>query len=276
MQEMKVGYIDWFELMTVDPDASVSFYSGLFGWKLLARPGAPKPYYVIHDGARNAGGVTESPVRAPFPKWISYVTVADVDATAAQAVELGSELQLEPWDLPGIGRAAVIMDPFGASFGIVSYLPVEARDPSRDPFGENTIRPPEPQREPGQFCWQTLNIVDRERAADFYRRVIGWDVAEVEQADGRSLHLLVNDDTPVASIATVASEGAILPHWQISIAVADIEQAAQAVIAAGGRVTTPAFQLEGMGISAIVEDPTGTSFSIFEIDREGMTRTLRL
>jgi predicted enzyme related to lactoylglutathione lyase len=55
------------------------------------------------------------------PNWGSYVTVADVDATARTAVELGGKVVHGPQDIPGVGRMAVIVDPQGAALSVICY-----------------------------------------------------------------------------------------------------------------------------------------------------------
>jgi predicted enzyme related to lactoylglutathione lyase len=47
-----------------------------------------------------------------------YFQVADVDATAAKAKEMGAKMCLEPMSMEGVGRFAVIDDPQGAGFAI--------------------------------------------------------------------------------------------------------------------------------------------------------------
>jgi predicted enzyme related to lactoylglutathione lyase len=50
--------------------------------------------------------------------WLAYFAVADTDATAARAQELGGDVNVPPMDIPA-GRFAVLGDPHGAVFGVV-------------------------------------------------------------------------------------------------------------------------------------------------------------
>ena len=54
---------------------------------------------------------------APAPNWSVDFWVADADATAAHAAELGGSVVVAPHDTPGF-RQAVIADPEGAAFSI--------------------------------------------------------------------------------------------------------------------------------------------------------------
>ena len=54
------------------------------------------------------------------PSWLGYISVADVDATTAKAIEMGCHSCVEPTDIPSVGRFAVFTDPFGATIGVFS------------------------------------------------------------------------------------------------------------------------------------------------------------
>jgi len=87
-------------------------------------------YHVVRVGDTAVGGVMAIPPQAKAggmpPSWGSYVTVADVDATARRAVELGGQVVHGPHDIPGVGRMAVIIDPQGAALNVIAYSPPSA------------------------------------------------------------------------------------------------------------------------------------------------------
>ena len=51
---------------------------------------------------------------------MTIFAVADCDAAAAQAAELGGSVVAEPFDIPTVGRFAVLRDPVGAGFGVLA------------------------------------------------------------------------------------------------------------------------------------------------------------
>ena len=124
------GAFSWNELMTSDPEAALGFYTALLGWKVqkMAMPGMD--YHVVKVGDTSVGGVMALPAEAKAggmpPCWGSYVTVADVDATARKAVELGGRVVHGPADIPSVGRIAVIIDPQGAAINVITYAPPAA------------------------------------------------------------------------------------------------------------------------------------------------------
>jgi predicted enzyme related to lactoylglutathione lyase len=57
------------------------------------------------------------------PMWLPYVTVADCDATALRAGQLGGQTLLGATDVPGVGRFAILLDPVGAAFAVMAPAP---------------------------------------------------------------------------------------------------------------------------------------------------------
>ncbi len=117
----------WHELASPDPEAAAGFYQQLFGWTtrgqdmggetgvytLFQRPGSSEDY----------GGVVR--IQGPQwegipPHWMVYIAVDDVDASCAKAAEEGGEVKVPAFDIPGVGRMAVIADPHGAVFSVIT------------------------------------------------------------------------------------------------------------------------------------------------------------
>jgi predicted enzyme related to lactoylglutathione lyase len=48
-----------------------------------------------------------------------YVQVADVDRTIAKAKRLGCDVKVEGVEAPGVGLFGVLLDPLGASLGVL-------------------------------------------------------------------------------------------------------------------------------------------------------------
>lgn len=53
---------------------------------------------------------------------IAYFPVDDVDAAVSAAQDLGASLVIEPWEIPGLGRMALVTDPEGNRVGLMSQL----------------------------------------------------------------------------------------------------------------------------------------------------------
>jgi uncharacterized protein len=68
-------------------------------------------------GARLRAPARQKP---PAAFWLTYIQVANVDAAALKAVELGGKLLEPPTDVPNTGRIAIIEDPEGVHVGLIT------------------------------------------------------------------------------------------------------------------------------------------------------------
>jgi uncharacterized protein len=122
--ESKHGRFSWNELLTTDPEGAKSFYAQLFGWTSQDWPMSDFNYSIVKAGDLDVGGIMQIPSHAKGvpPTWGAYVTVNDVDATAAEAEKLGGKVCIPPTDIPTVGRFTVIQDPQGAMISAITYV----------------------------------------------------------------------------------------------------------------------------------------------------------
>jgi uncharacterized protein len=80
-------------------------------------------YTVLKKDNASVGGLMQAPQPGMPAQWLAYVLVEDVDATAAQATKLGGKVCKAPFDVPEVGRIAIVTDPQGAVFGL--FKPAE-------------------------------------------------------------------------------------------------------------------------------------------------------
>ncbi|HUP84885.1 MAG TPA: VOC family protein [Acidimicrobiales bacterium] len=120
------GAFTWCELRSRDAAASKAFYASAFGWGAETMGAdAGMPYTEFKVDGESVAGMME--MTAEFPSevpahWLVYVEVADTAASLAEAVSLGGSVQVPVVDFPG-GQFAVIVDPQGAAFGIMTPSP---------------------------------------------------------------------------------------------------------------------------------------------------------
>lgn len=112
------GALSWCELATRDADAAGKFYAKLFGWGLKTSP----DYTEFLRGETAVGGMyVLGPEAGDVPSnWMVYFQTADCDAMAARAKAEKGEVLVGPKDIPGVGRFAVIQDPQGAAFAVIT------------------------------------------------------------------------------------------------------------------------------------------------------------
>ncbi len=113
----KPGQFGWNELDTPNVAAAKKFYSGMLGWK--TQPfGKGGDYSLFKKGKDPVGGLMKCPKPGMPAQWVPYVVVDDVDATAQKATQLKAKVMSPPFDVPDVGRIAVLLDPQGAVIGI--------------------------------------------------------------------------------------------------------------------------------------------------------------
>ena len=80
-------------------------------------------YTVLKVGGNDVGGCTAPPMPDVRNHWHVYFAVEDADATAAKAAAEGGQVVVEPFDIPSVGRSAVLTDPQGAMFSVLKQAP---------------------------------------------------------------------------------------------------------------------------------------------------------
>src|SRR6266851_4161644 len=66
------------------------------------------PYIMMQINGKNVCAMYENK-KVPT-KWLSYVSVANVDESAKKAKSLGGKLKTEPFDVMDVGRMANVLD----------------------------------------------------------------------------------------------------------------------------------------------------------------------
>ena len=117
------GAFSWNELMTSDTAAAKKFYSSLFGWDIKDMDMGDMTYSVVRNRGNETAGMMAIPAEAHGapPHWGAFVTVDDVDQTAAKVEALGGKILVPPRDVPGVGRFFLFQDPQGATLSAITY-----------------------------------------------------------------------------------------------------------------------------------------------------------
>ena len=111
------GVVCWSELNVHDVEKAKTFYAESLGWRFEPMPMPDFTYWIILSGESRVGGIFElkGPEFVQVPAhWLTYIAVDDVDARLAKAQAAGATICKAPWDIPGVGRMAVLQEPGGA------------------------------------------------------------------------------------------------------------------------------------------------------------------
>ena len=118
------GHFNWNEFVTRDPERAKAFYQETIGWtyqaKKLAGGGI---YWIAMMDNVPVGGIfhAEGPGYENVPDgWMPYLAVDDVDARVTKAVAAGATLMRPIFDIPDVGRLAILLQPGGAGIGWIT------------------------------------------------------------------------------------------------------------------------------------------------------------
>jgi predicted enzyme related to lactoylglutathione lyase len=117
------GTFYWNELMTRDVEQAKRFYADTLGWTFESMAMPDGTYWVIKSGEATVGGLfqlSEPAFEGVAETWMGYIAVDDVDARVAKATEAGATLMRPPFDVPGVGRIAMLTEPGGAAIGWIT------------------------------------------------------------------------------------------------------------------------------------------------------------
>jgi predicted enzyme related to lactoylglutathione lyase len=181
------------------------------------------------------------------PHWQSYVTVADVDATAAAVPKAGGTVLAGPFDVMDAGRMAVLADPTGAV--IAAWQP-------KNHIGAELVN------EHGTLTWNELMSPDIPKASKFYKAVFGWD-AETSEGQGMTYTEFKLDGQSIAGGMAPPMEG-IPPVWGVYFAVDDADATMAEATKRGATVLNGPIDIP-IGRFAVMMDPQGAVFSVIKL-----------
>ena len=113
-QPARVG---WHELLAADPNKAFVFYGTLFGWQ-KPETGSIETYQLFSAGGHTIGGMFSKREREPFPFWLYYFNVDDIDVATQRVKSHGGRIFEGPIEVPGGAWVARCIDPQGAMFAL--------------------------------------------------------------------------------------------------------------------------------------------------------------
>jgi predicted enzyme related to lactoylglutathione lyase len=120
---------------------------------------------------------------------------------------------------------------------------------------------------PGEFCWIELATSNQNAAKNFYSGLFGWTARDVPIGPDNVYSLLELQSRIAAGAFTMsASESAagVPTHWHLYVAVASADESAKRATELGGKVVEGPFDVADRGRAALIQDPTGAFFSLWE------------
>src|SRR5262245_45514623 len=134
------------------------------------------------------------------------------------------------------------------------------------------------QHRPGDFCWVELATTDPATAAEVYGRLFGWTAEPRPVAPGMTYATMNLGDRAAAGLYRMRDDQRALgahPAWMVYVTVARAEDTAVAASRLGGTVLAGPVAVGDAGCMAIIQDPTGARFGIWQPDRQIGARVVR-
>ena len=248
----------WYELITPDPDGAKAFYDAIVGWDVEAQPAGEMDYRMINrSGGGFAGGVTrltgEMQSHGARPVWLGYIGVDDVDQSVAAVQQGGGKALMPAFDIPNVGRIAMVADPQGNPFYIMKPKPPEGQEDAQSDVFSATAE----QR----VSWNELSTADPAAARAFYGELFGWTSDEFMPMGGFGEYRFFDHaGRRIGAVFGVMPEGSAA--WRYYIRVPSIAQAAEAVKASGGTVSMGPHEVPGGDHIIVGNDPQGAEFAL--------------
>lgn len=250
------GTFCWVELGTTDGEAAKRFYTELFGWTFSDSPIGPDMVYtMLKLDEQNIGALYQMPSEMTSqgipPNWLSYVSVASADESAAKAKELGATVMKDPFDVMDVGRMAVIQDPTGAVFAI---------------WQAGTNKGAAIFNVPGSLCWNELATNDTAKDGEFYSGLFGW-TKDTMNLGPMEYTMFANNGRGAGGMFKLTPEMAgIPPHWLNYFAVDDCDAKVKKATELGASIMKPADDIPGIGRFAILRDPQNAVFAVIKLE----------
>lgn len=251
------GDFVWYELMTPDAEGSKAFYDAVVGWD-VGEAAPESGYRMINvSGGGRAGGVLpltgEMQQQGARPIWLGYINVNDVDQSIASIERAGGKVLMPAFDIPNIGRIAMVTDPQDAAFYVMKPIPPAGRgnEPS-DVFSPD---------QDGRCGWNELSTGDPASARRFYGEQFGWNSDDfMPMGDMGDYRFFDHQGLRIGALCGMMQGQQ--PKWRFYFRVPSIAQAQEVAERKGGTVHIGPHEVPTGDWILIGSDPQGAEFAL--------------
>jgi predicted enzyme related to lactoylglutathione lyase len=122
----------------------------------------------------------------------------------------------------------------------------------------------------GSFCWVELATTDQAAAKNFYGSIFGWTPNDNPMGPGEVYTIFKLEGRDAAAGYTLRADQSarnVPPHWMLYILVDKVDASAAKVPQLGGTVIATPFDVMDAGRMAVITDPTGAHFCLWQATR---------
>lgn len=242
------GRFIWREAVSTDVEKTVAFYGELFNWKAEKMDMGDMQYTMLKSGDETVAGVMASPMPGVPSNWLSYISVEDVDAAVLHVTGNGGQVKMPAYDIPNVGRAAIVQDSTGAVFAAFKGVEEGATDATARPNDYT-------------FCWGQLNTKDVDGALAFYAPLMHWNTSDMP---GPMKTVICSwGEHPVATIMELPAQAPAPSHWLNYVSVPSCDDSYKRALKLGAKSFHEPMDIPGMGRFAVLADTTGAVFALW-------------
>ena len=120
---------------------------------------------------------------------------------------------------------------------------------------------------PGTFSWTDLTTTDQDAAKQFYSQLFGWDAIDNPVGEDMVYSMMQIGGKDVAAISPQTQQqrdAGVPPVWNSYVTVESADDAADRAQKLGATVMAPAFDVMDVGRMAVIQDPQGAFFEVWE------------
>jgi predicted enzyme related to lactoylglutathione lyase len=120
---------------------------------------------------------------------------------------------------------------------------------------------------PGAFSWADLATTDQAAAKKFYSNLFGWKTQDTPMPQGGAYTMGEIRGHSVSGISTQMPDqvkAGIPPHWTAYFTVQNVDESLKKASTLGGKVLMPATDVMDVGRMAVIQDPSGAPFAIWQ------------
>lgn len=121
------GRFIWHDLAAADPAAAIRFYRSVFGWSATTERANGGQIIRLQCDGEDVGTMYRMSRRERengMPSlWTPYIGVAAIEAVVRRVETAGGAVLVQPFEVEGLARIAVVADSIGAVLGLWETLP---------------------------------------------------------------------------------------------------------------------------------------------------------
>ena len=160
---------------------------------------------------------------------------------------------MQPADIPGTGRFAVLADPQGAVFGVLQPLPMEEGSEAGNAFDQK-------KEEPRQLERADDRATPR-RASRFYSGLFGWTKSTaVDMGEMGTYQVFAHNGADIGGMMGLGNSP--VPCWLAYFGVNGVDAAIGRIRDNGGKLVHGPQEVPGGAFIAVAQDPQGAHFAV--------------